>query len=441
LLQSLRITRSLTKDIKADTAELRHDTTAIKQDTTQILEEIARLQARLPEHMSPSNFPDLGSTAPDSMLNRYLDGLTTYTETVVWSDCDSETNYDPEREPAKDSTKQRPDPLSDEPLVKVDITRRSLKKRTSPRIKWSFVNGNHSGRIIKRAPVLTVRLVFLPAAVVSTANRLEQTDSTTSHSTDQMTSLWRVTTVSALLKTSAFDPDFTINNLDLTIYLAERARARLASASIFPTGVIRNILRGRLKNAVTIDSDEIRIFRDRQDLGEYDMHSFLIEIDATSMAKLNTHCQDIYQQHLRAVGSISCNDAMEMVILMMKDIRALCYRSPILFQMSARKLIVESNYIRYGVNDGHQFITITTSVGFREMITLFITLSDVLGLKEGEFAERICQTLILLLSFLTNHDLKTVQALIESRYRFKADRASLELLFLMVYDEIISQRV
>jgi hypothetical protein len=307
-------------------------------------------------------------------------------------------------------------------------------KDTSPRIKWSFMNGKSSREIIKGAPVLKVRLDFLPAAVVSTANRLEQTDRTTSHSPDQMTSLWRVTTVSTLLQTSA------MSNPDKTIAIAERARARLASASIFPAGLIPNIIRGRLKNAVTIDSDQIRIFRSWKDkLGKYDAHWFLIEIDATSMAKLSTHCKDIHQ-HSTAFDSISRNDTMEMVSLMMEDIRTLCCRSPILFQMSARELIIHCKYIRYGANDGHQFIIMGTSVEFREMIILFIALSDALGFK-GKLAESMFQALVLFLLFLTNDDLKTVQVAIESRYRFKADRASLELLFLMVYDEIISQRV
>lgn len=68
----------MTKEIKADTQEIRTDTTAIKADTAQILAEIARLQQQLPQD------PNLQNTS-GFMLERYLDNLTTYAETV----CDS----------------------------------------------------------------------------------------------------------------------------------------------------------------------------------------------------------------------------------------------------------------------------------------------------------------------------------------------------------------
>lgn len=66
--------RTITRDIKKDTTEILCDTAAIKDDTAQILQEIARLQERLP------------AAAPhgdsDFVLQRYLDTLTTYAETV-----------------------------------------------------------------------------------------------------------------------------------------------------------------------------------------------------------------------------------------------------------------------------------------------------------------------------------------------------------------------
>jgi hypothetical protein len=45
------------------------------------------------------------------MLNRYLDGLTSYAETVVWSGHDSDTNCDSNNEGARESTEQALDPL------------------------------------------------------------------------------------------------------------------------------------------------------------------------------------------------------------------------------------------------------------------------------------------------------------------------------------------
>lgn len=72
------VIRTLAREIKVDTQEIRNDTSAIKDNTTQILEEIARLQQQLPQ--DPNRQNTLGF-----MLERYLDNLTSYAETV----CDS----------------------------------------------------------------------------------------------------------------------------------------------------------------------------------------------------------------------------------------------------------------------------------------------------------------------------------------------------------------
>ncbi|KAF8849320.1 WD40 repeat-like protein [Acephala macrosclerotiorum] len=68
------VTLNLTREIKADTQELLCDTSAIKIDTTQILAEIARLQEQLPR--------DPNQRSAGFMLERYLDNLTSYAETV-----------------------------------------------------------------------------------------------------------------------------------------------------------------------------------------------------------------------------------------------------------------------------------------------------------------------------------------------------------------------
>ena len=67
---------SITREVKNDTTAIRDDTEAIRQDTAQILAEISRLQAKLPD--------DEQSHGPSAfMLQRYLDNLTSYAETVV----------------------------------------------------------------------------------------------------------------------------------------------------------------------------------------------------------------------------------------------------------------------------------------------------------------------------------------------------------------------
>ncbi|EMT61126.1 Chitin synthase A [Fusarium odoratissimum] len=68
------ISLSLTKDIKVDTTEIRNDTTAIKDDTALILQEIAQLQARLPDTVASPN---------DYILQKFLEHMATYTETTL----------------------------------------------------------------------------------------------------------------------------------------------------------------------------------------------------------------------------------------------------------------------------------------------------------------------------------------------------------------------
>ncbi|KAF5595998.1 chitin synthase A [Fusarium pseudocircinatum] len=68
------ISLSLTRDIKADTSEIRNDTAAIKDDTALILQEIAELQARLPDTAAAPN---------DYVLQRFLEDMATYTETTL----------------------------------------------------------------------------------------------------------------------------------------------------------------------------------------------------------------------------------------------------------------------------------------------------------------------------------------------------------------------
>jgi hypothetical protein len=65
----------MTREIKADTQELLNDTSAIKEDTAQILAEIARLQEQLPRDAQRNH-------ASGFMLERYLENLTSYAETV-----------------------------------------------------------------------------------------------------------------------------------------------------------------------------------------------------------------------------------------------------------------------------------------------------------------------------------------------------------------------
>jgi hypothetical protein len=75
-------TRSLIKDVKDDTQQIlgstgniKQDTAQLKMDTAQILAEIARLRTQLP--------PESQGATPNIMLERYLDNLTSYAESVI----------------------------------------------------------------------------------------------------------------------------------------------------------------------------------------------------------------------------------------------------------------------------------------------------------------------------------------------------------------------
>jgi len=65
---------TLAREIKADTQEILNNTSAIKEDTAQILAEIACLQEQLPG--------DATQHIVGFMLERYLDNLTSYAETI-----------------------------------------------------------------------------------------------------------------------------------------------------------------------------------------------------------------------------------------------------------------------------------------------------------------------------------------------------------------------
>lgn len=67
--------RLVAKDIKTDTSAIRDDTAGLKLGQEQILAKIEELHAQLPQ-----NVVDPGSTS--FVIQRYLDSLTSYTESV-----------------------------------------------------------------------------------------------------------------------------------------------------------------------------------------------------------------------------------------------------------------------------------------------------------------------------------------------------------------------
>jgi hypothetical protein len=94
--------RSITREIKGDTSKILDESAAIKEDTTQILLEIERLRAQLPE--------DSRLITPNIILERYLDDMTSYAESVSWlgADAISSINESGERERVERSRSSTP---------------------------------------------------------------------------------------------------------------------------------------------------------------------------------------------------------------------------------------------------------------------------------------------------------------------------------------------
>jgi hypothetical protein len=76
------LVRTLAREIEADTKEILESNSIIKQDTAHILAEIIRLQTQLTGEANPNN-------SSGYMLERYLDNLTSYAESVCGTFPDS----------------------------------------------------------------------------------------------------------------------------------------------------------------------------------------------------------------------------------------------------------------------------------------------------------------------------------------------------------------
>jgi hypothetical protein len=310
-----------------------------------------------------------------------------------------------------------------------------LEKAADTGLRRTYVDGQPVKDVNESAPILKVGLSYLPGADLPTVNRLEQTNMTTTRSPDQLDSLWRVNTAGTLLSEFDVNADFSITNKDKTSDIVKRMKARLSATSMFPMGQNNNavVVRGQPIGAVTIDSDQVKIVRNLQEhQGEFDVESTLIEIDGTSFVNLIVRYKLIIQ---RGGIMLSLLDTRELLESMMEDVRRLCHRSPLLFRMSTRKHIITSRNTRYGTNDGRQFVTMTTSKGIQEMISLSASYYNTLDLDDDMqrvIRPRFLQMLVLLLSFLNDDDLDDIRDFLESTYKIKADRKSLELLFLKV---------
>lgn len=238
-------------------------------------------------------------------------------------------------------------------------------------VQRTYMEGVPTPEVDEDAVVLRIGLTFLPGADKPQVNRLEQDYMAgPKKEPDQKDANWRVNTAGALLKNFNVSPDLSIQQSDNTAVVADKARNRLRkSGSAF--GNLSNetkalSLRGRIYNAVTIDSGGVKIVNNLR-CGSWDLESTLIEVDGSSLWSLIVN----YKSLIRQGGpDMTFEDTKRLLETMIEDARRLCVQSPILFRMSTRRRIISSKDTRYGVDHGDMFRTFTTSKGIKEILSL-----------------------------------------------------------------------
>ncbi|KAF2676644.1 hypothetical protein K458DRAFT_424613 [Lentithecium fluviatile CBS 122367] len=305
------------------------------------------------------------------------------------------------------------------------------------RLKRSYVSGRPARDYYESAPVIKVGIVFLPGVDKPTVTQLEQEMLMADYKPDQLSAVWRVNTAGHLLFDFEVTKDLRVVAKDLTPDVLENSRRReeRSLSSFIPgqqTGTLTVASKERLPT-VNIDSEHVTLVHDlRYYAGQFDLESTLIEVDYSSMARLLVNFQLIIQNRNAAQDLDETRNLLED---MMEDVRRLCNRSAILFRMSTRMKIISSKDIRYGVNNGREFTTLTTSKGIRKIISLssaYYTSLDPADKVQQLLKPRFLQMLVLLLSLLNDDDLHNIREFLERTFHFNADRRNLELLFLKV---------
>ncbi|KAI1255713.1 hypothetical protein MGN70_002452 [Eutypa lata] len=181
--------------------------------------------------------------------------------------------------------------------------------------------------------------------------------------------------------------------------------------------------RPRLSNRLNPQELVILVHNLHEHAGKFDIESTLVEVDGPSLMKLIVCYKCLTERVGQSPNFEETGDILETMI---EDARRLCSRSPILFRMSTRNRIIRSKNTRYGTNHGRQFTTITTSRG----IAAYFNSLDVDTKAQKFIRPRFLQMLVVLLSPLNDDDLRELQEFLEHTYRFKANRADIELLII-----------
>ena len=320
------------------------------------------------------------------------------------------------------------------PPEETDYMVKRLEKHADEHFRRTYVRGVPLAEERESAITLKIGLTFLPGADKPQVNRLEQTNMA-GKEPDQKDASWRVNTAGSLLTQHEVAQDLSIVQTDRTSTIVKYAKRRMhESDRLFQDQRKAMALRSRRHDAVTIDSDQVRLVDDLR-TEQWDIQGMLIEVDGGSLWDLILNFRHLISQGGPVMSSSETSMVLERMI---EDARRLCARSPILFRMSTRTRIISSIDTRYGVDHGPMFRTLTTSKGIREIILLsasYYNSLDPTGSKDTTqslIRPRFLQMIVLLLSLLNNDDLAETKDFLESTYGLKADRQSLELCVLKV---------
>lgn len=315
-----------------------------------------------------------------------------------------------------------------------DFMIQQFERKPDPQLRRTYANGLELEEVVESAPVLTVGLTFLPGADKPQVNRSEQI-SMEGKEADQKDALWRVATAGSLLSQFNVSPNLQIEQTDQTASIVARAnfqaRERDRQFSDPRKALAR---RKRDSDTVTIDSARVTIVKDLRN-GDWDLRGLLVEVDGISLWDLMVNFQSIIA---RGGPQMTFEETRTLLDTMIEDARRLCIRSPILFRMSTRVRIINSENTRYGINHGPKFRTLITSKGIKEIISLsagYYNSLDPTGSYDSTqkyIRPRFLQMVVLLLSLLNNEDLAELKDFLEATYKLKADRRDIELLILKV---------
>ena len=310
----------------------------------------------------------------------------------------------------------------------------ALERKPDPQFRRTYKNGLPLEEVIDSAPILTVGLKFLPGADKPQVNRTEEMDMI-GKEPDQKDAAWRVATAGSLLSQLTVFPDLQIVQTDQTSIIVAKAQSLAPKQDRrFSNHRKALVLHKQYPDSVTIDSEHVTVVKDLRN-GDWDLRGLLVEVDWSSLWDLIINYRSLIA---KGGPEMTPEETRTLLETMIEDARRLCIRSPILFRMSTRVSIINSENTRYGTNHGSGFRTLTTSQGIREIISLsssYYNSLDPTGtddLIQRFIRPRFLQMIVLLLSLLNNEDLAEVKDFLEATYKLKADRRDVELLILKV---------